>query len=88
MALIHKIKNTFRAVELLVYMKDYEALHALHTGMKSIGTEYYLVKKNIGSNFVYFHINTAESSVAFDRIIDLGLELQRSLRQNSNMTSS
>lgn len=81
---IKDIKTTFRAVELLVYIKDFKNKPKLYNEIQAIGREYYFIRKEIGDSFIYYHINTLQSSGAFRRIIELGLKLKKCIETNSS----
>lgn len=76
-SLLSNIETTFRAVELLVYVEDLDEKEYLSDDLDTVGTEYYLVKRRISGNFIYYHINTYQISGAFQRVVSLGLKLRR-----------
>ena len=75
----YKIKNSFRAVELLLYIPKLKESPSLEKNVLIIGREYYFVTKKIDNNFIYYHINTSEASGTFGRIIALGIQLREFL---------
>lgn len=81
----YNIKDTFRAVELLLYIPHLKESPHLEKSIMSLGSEYYFISKKIGSNFLYYHINTSESSGSFGRIIKLGMELRYFLLKKFNL---
>ena len=81
----YKIKKSFRAVELLLYVPRLKESPSLEKNILTIGREYYFVVKKLGNEFIYYHINTSNASATFDRIIKLGIELRQFLLNDNSI---
>ncbi len=79
MALELKAKSTFLAVELLVFIPSLEEYISLKSEVYKFGREYYFVTKQLNKYFMYYHINTFETSASFNKIIDLSLKIRKFL---------